>query len=130
MHVYICSSCGVSAHPFVYQGQGFYFTLRCAHEHTTFDENRPADLSKRSVRPSPQLREKLCVAKAKAKSPYLRQTDRQNDMVSYTTRRNGTVFNIYRYARFERIKQLAQKNQKWYLIPLKYQYHSQSCNQK
>ena len=40
------------------------------------------------------------------------------------------VFNIYRYARFERIKQLAQKNQKWYLIPLKYQYHSQSCNQK
>ena len=28
------------------------------------------------------------------------------------------MFNIYRYARFERIKQLAQKNQKWYLIPL------------
>ena len=93
MHVYICSSCGVSAHPFVYQGQGFYFTLRCAHEHTTFDENRPADLSKRSVRPSPQLREKLCVAKAKAKSPYLRQTDRQNDMVSYTTRQRYILRN-------------------------------------
>ena len=26
---------------------------------------------------------------------------------------SGAVFNIYRYARSERIKQLAQKNQKW-----------------
>ena len=39
------------------------------------------------------------------------------------------VFHIYRYARFETIKQLAQKNQKWYTRPLKYQYHSRSSNQ-
>ena len=89
MHVYICSSCGVSAHPFVYQGQGFYFTLRCAHEHTTFDENRRRPVEKVGAAVSAIARETLCVAKAKAKSPYLRQTDRQNDMVSYTTRRNG-----------------------------------------
>ena len=29
-----------------YQGQGFYFTLRCAHEHTTFDENRRRPVEK------------------------------------------------------------------------------------
>ena len=60
---------------------------------TRLSTKTDADLSKRSVRPSPQLREKLCVAKAKAKSPYLRQTDRQNDMVSYTTRQRYILRN-------------------------------------
>ena len=39
------------------------------------------------------------------------------------------VWNIYRYARFEIIKQPAQKNQKWYTRPFQYQYHSQTISQ-
>ena len=40
-----------------------------------------------------------------------------------------TVFHIYRYARFERIKQLAEKNQYWYLYHFNTIYHSQTINQ-
>eukprot|EP00964_Phaeocystis_antarctica_P017296 scaffold9547_cov52-Phaeocystis_antarctica.AAC.2 len=47
----------------------------------------------------------------------------------YSPKSMGSVFHIYRYARFETIKQLAQKNQKWYTRPLKYQHHSRSSNQ-
>ena len=64
----------------------------------------------------PEWKESVLVAEAEA-------------IAAQDSKGSEAVFYIYRYARFERIKQPAQKNQKWYSIPFKYQYHSQTINQ-